>query len=126
MNLAIVLGLYNQGFFSSVQRGSITGPDETYTPTTNANIATRRIWVGLKFRDAQPVLSNMHIVSRPSRKIWMSVSELRDMAEGRKGREMINGLVPGEVCFVGTDRGVMEIRDAIQRRIGGEVLVRAN
>ncbi|CCG80910.1 37S ribosomal protein subunit S8,mitochondrial [Taphrina deformans PYCC 5710] len=126
MNLSIVLGLYRQGFLSSVQRGSINGPDVEYTPTTPENISTRRIWLGLKYRDASPVLSNMHVISKPSRKIWMSVSELKQLVNGQKGREMIKGLVPGEICFVGTDKGVMEIRDAIKRRIGGEVLVRVD
>lgn len=126
MNLSIALGLYRQGFLSSVQRGSLNGPDEIYTPTTPSNVSSRRIWLGLKYRDASPVLSNMHVISKPSRKVWMSVPELQAMVEGRKGREMIKGLVPGEICFIGTDRGVMEIRDAIKRKIGGEVLVRVD
>lgn len=126
MNLSVALGLYLQGFLSSVQRGSIDGPDEVYTPTTPANISTRRLWLGLKYHEASPVLSNMHVVSKPSRKIWMSVSELKLLVEGKKGREMIKGLVPGEICFIGTDKGVMEIRDAIKRRIGGEVLIRVD
>lgn len=126
MNLSIALGLYRQGFLSSVQRGSLTGPDEVYTPTTPSNVSSRRIWLGLKYRDASPVLSNMHVISKPSRKVWMSVPELQAMVEGRKGREMIKGLVPGEICFIGTDRGIMEIRDAIKRKIGGEVLVRVD
>ena len=56
----------------------------------------------------------------------MDVKQLELLARGIKGREMINGLGMGEVCFIGTDRGVMEIRDAIRDRIGGEVLVRAS
>ena len=126
MNLAVAVGLYRQGLLSSVQRGSTDGPDEVYTPTTPSNVSTRRLWLGLKYRDASPVLSNMHVISKPSRKIWMSVSELKELVDGRKGKEMIRGLVPGEVCFVGTDKGVMEIREAIKRHIGGEVLMRAN
>lgn len=102
------------------------GPDEAYTPTTPDNVATRRLWLGLKYRDAEPVLRNMHIISKPSRKIWMGSSELQELVHGRMGKEMVKGLVPGEICFVGTDRGVMEIRDAIKRRIGGEVLLRVS
>lgn len=126
MNLSIALALYKQGFLSSVQRGSTNGPDSEYTPTTPANVSTRRIWLGLKYRDASPVLSNMHVISKPSRKVWMSVSKLKELVDGRKGREMIKGLVPGEICFIGTDKGVMEIRDAVKRRIGGEVLIRVD
>ena len=126
MNLAIAIGMYREGFLSSVQRGSLEGPDEAYTPTTPANVSTRRLWLGLKYRDAAPVLSNMHVISKPSRKIWMSVSELQELVQGKKGREMIRGLVPGEICLIGTDKGVMEIREAIKRRIGGEVLIRAD
>lgn len=126
MNLSIALGLYRQGFLSNVQRGSIDGPDEVYTPTTPSNVSTRRIWLGLKYRDARPVLSNMHVISKPSRKVWMSVKELKEMVNGKRGREMIKPLVPGEICFVGTDKGVMEIREAIKRQIGGEVLIRVD
>lgn len=126
MNLSIALGLYRQGFLSSVQRGSIDGVDKTFTPITTSNISTRRLWLGLKYRDASPVLSNVHVISKPSRKVWMSVHELQLLVEGKKGREMIRGLVPGEICFIGTDKGVMEIRDAIKRRIGGEVLMRVD
>lgn len=126
MNLQIALGLYNQGFLTSVQRGSIQGPDTTFTPITNQNVATRRLWIGLKFRNAQPVLQQMHVVSKPSRKIYMDTKELKLMISGRKGPEMINGLQLGEVCFVGTDQGVLEVREAVERNLGGEVLVRAS
>lgn len=126
MNLAVALGLYREGLLSSVQRGDLQGPDAVYTPTTPENVSTRRLWLGLKYRDARPVLSQCHVVSRPSRKIWMSVSELKELAAGRKGKEMVRGLLPGEVCFVGTDQGVMEVREAIARRIGGQVLIRAS
>lgn len=126
MNLSIALALYRQGFLSSVQRGSVDGIDEKFTPITTSNISTRRLWLGLKYRDASPVLSKAHVVSKPSRKIWMDVKELKQLVEGKKGREMIRGLGPGEICFIGTDRGVMEIRDAIKRRIGGEVLMRVD
>ncbi|BFZ56922.1 hypothetical protein PYCC9005_003972 [Savitreella phatthalungensis] len=88
MNLAVAIGLYKQGLLSSVQRGDLKGPDEVYTATTPENIATRRIWLGLKYRDARPVLNKCHVVSKPSRRIWMSVMELEELAAGKKGKEM--------------------------------------
>ena len=99
MNLAISLGLYRQGFLTGVQRGSVSGPDEVYTPTTPENIATRRLWLGIKYRDASPVLRSMSVISKPSRKIWMGVPELQELVDGRKGKEMVAGLLPGEICF---------------------------
>ncbi len=54
----------------------------------------------------------------------MGVPELQELVDGRKGKEMVAGLLPGEICFVGTDQGVFEVRECIERRIGGEVLVR--
>ena len=56
----------------------------------------------------------------------MSTQQLKILKRGQVGEDMITGLRSGEVCFVGTDRGVFEVSDAIQRNLGGEVLLRAS
>jgi small subunit ribosomal protein S8 len=121
--LSLMLGLQDQGFVSSVTRGDIAGPDTTYTPTTQENIATRRLWLGLKYYDNEPVLSKMSLVSKPTQSIWMGVEALRAIASG-KDCDYVRGLQPGEAIFLGTDRGLFELREAIERQVGGQLLCR--
>ncbi|KAF8245198.1 ribosomal protein S8 [Wilcoxina mikolae CBS 423.85] len=123
--LSIMLGLQDQGFISSVTRGSINGPDKEFVPTTQENIATRRLWLGLKYFDNEPVLSKMSLVSKPTQRIWMGIEGLEKIVQGRS-HEYVEGLQPGEALFLGTDKGVLEAREAIKRRIGGQLLCRAS
>ncbi|OLL25012.1 37S ribosomal protein S8, mitochondrial [Neolecta irregularis DAH-3] len=124
VNLGIAFVLYQQGLISSVQRGSITGPDQEYTPTTQENVATRRIWLGLKYREMHPVIGKMGIVSKPGRRMWMSAEELKRLVIGKRVGT-IHYLQPGEILVVSTDKGILEARDAIRLRVGGEPLCRA-
>ncbi|KAI5818049.1 ribosomal protein S8 [Pyronema omphalodes] len=121
--LKLMLGLQDQGFLSSVTRGSIAGPDETFVPTTQENVATRRLWLGLKYYDNEPVLSEFRLVSKPKQRIWMGVKQLERIVKGEE-EGYVKGLRPGECLFLGTDRGVFEVREAIERRIGGQLLCR--
>ncbi|KAL7275784.1 hypothetical protein RUND412_001263 [Rhizina undulata] len=121
--LAITLGLQQQGFISSVTRGSNLGPDKEYTPTTQENVATRKLWLGMKYLDNEPVLSKMRMVSTPKKKIWMGVQGLEKLVQGNN-HDYVQGLQPGEVMFLCSDRGVFELREAIERRIGGQLLCR--
>ncbi|CAG8434791.1 11749_t:CDS:1 [Ambispora gerdemannii] len=123
MNLAISQVLYNEGFISSVTRGNHIQPDTTYTPTTPENIATRRLWLDLKYRDNKPVLTKMRVVSKGSRKVWMNLGEFASLCRGRRAK-FIAPLQPGEIAIVSTNFGVMEIREAIVLRSGGELLCR--
>ena len=122
--LALMLGLQDQGFLASVTRGSTAGPDPEYTPTTQANVASRRLWLTLKYFDNQPVLSRMALVSLPSQRIWMGVAGLKELALGND-HQYVTGLQPGEVMYLSTDRGFIELREAVQRQIGGQLLCRA-
>ena len=80
--------------------------------------------MGLKYWNNEPVLSKMGMVSKPTRRIWMGVEELRDVAKGvRSGYvEGLRGV--GECLFVSTDRGIMEVRECVERGVGGMVLCR--
>jgi len=121
--LALALGLQDAGFISSVTRGSITGPDEVFVPTVQENVATRRLWLGLKYFDNEPVMSKLSLVSKPTQRIWMGVKGLEEIANGRKF-QYVEGLQPGEALFLSTEKGIFEVRDAIERMIGGQLLVR--
>ncbi|KAJ1820036.1 hypothetical protein LPJ56_001443 [Coemansia sp. RSA 2599] len=125
LNLSVARVLYNQGFVSSVTRGTHLGPDESYTPTTNLNIAERRLWLSLKYYQDQPVLRGMRCVSKPSRKISCNANQLRILASGQPWG-IVKGIIPGEIIIVSTSRGVLEIQDAVKLGLGGMILARAN
>ncbi|KAF8422508.1 ribosomal protein S8 [Tirmania nivea] len=123
--LLIALILQSSGLISSVTRGDLHGPDETYTPTTQANVATRRLWLGLKYYDNQPVMSRLKMVSKPTKRVYMGVAGLKELVMGRDA-EYVAGLEPGEVLVVSTDRGIMEARQAVERLMGGQLLCRVS
>jgi small subunit ribosomal protein S8 len=123
LHLNLTLALQNAGFLSSVTRGDTKGPDTVYTPTTQENVATRRLWVGMKYYDNEPVLSKMSLVSKPKQRIWVGLEELKELAAGRRAA-YVDGLQPGECLFVNTDRGLFEAREAIERGLGGQLLCR--
>lgn len=88
------------------------------------NPALRRLWLGLKYWNNEPVLSHMKMVSKPTRRIWMTARELADVAKGRQ-TGMVHGMRQiGECLYVSTDRGIMEIRECVERGIGGMLLCR--
>ena len=83
--------------------------------------------MGLKYWNNEPVLKEMRMVSRPTKRIWMDVDGLREVVRGRevRGREEVRGLRGvGECLFVSTDRGVLEARECVERKVGGMVLCR--
>jgi ribosomal protein S8 len=66
------------------------------------------------------------MVSKPSRRIELSVKELGRVVRGFRAG-MVQGLVqPGECLFVLTDgEAVVEAREAVERGLGGMALCRA-
>ncbi|KAJ2543162.1 hypothetical protein EV175_005999 [Coemansia sp. RSA 1933] len=124
LNLAVSRVLYNQGFVSSVTRGTHLGLDDTYVPTTNFNVAERRLWLSLKYYQDSPVLRKMSCISKPSRRITCTANQLQTIASGRPW-SIVKGVVPGEIIIVSTSKGVQEIQDAVKDHLGGVLLARA-
>ncbi|KAF9580972.1 hypothetical protein BGW38_002182 [Lunasporangiospora selenospora] len=124
MNLAIANVLYREGFIAGVARGDHVEPDAEYVPTTPDNVATRRLWLDLKYNNDEPVLKRMSAVSKPSKKIVMKVEELQNLASGNRS-QFIKGLQPGEIAILTTTFGILELREALAKGAGGEVLCRA-
>lgn len=128
LNLQVVLGLYREGFLSAVQRGDLQGPDQEYTETTFDNISTRRLWLGMKYREFKPVLHNIHLVSHPNRRVFATHGDLAKLVSG-KPHGKVQPLALGEVMFVrikDKNKTVMEIQEAVRRHLGGEILCRAS
>ncbi|KAL9123489.1 MAG: hypothetical protein Q9217_007076, partial [Psora testacea] len=93
---------------------------------TQANIASRRLWIGLKYYRNRPVLETMRLVSKPTRRVWMGMRDLDGLVKGEK-KGYVRGLRGvGEGLFISTDRGIMEVRECVGRRLGGLVLCRVN
>ena len=66
----------------------------------------------------------MKLISKPTRRIWLTSEELGKITRTREAG-FVKGLTrPGECMFVTTDRGVLEARDCVERRLGGMVLCR--
>lgn len=88
------------------------------------NPALRRLWLGLKYWDNEPVLSRMSLVSKPSQRVWLNSSDIGTIVRGREAG-YVKGLTrPGECLFVSTDRGVLEARECAEKRVGGLLLCR--
>jgi ribosomal protein S8 len=131
MILTLTLALQSAGFLSSVTRGGLTPPPldslATYVaePVTQENIATRRLWLGMKYWNNEPVLSKMSMVSKPTKRVWMDVDGLSKLVRGNDANYVRGLSKPGECLFVSTDRGVLEARECVERKVGGMLLCRA-
>jgi ribosomal protein S8 len=130
MVLRLTLALQQSGFISSVTRGGLVPPPidslSTYVPepVTQENISTRRLWLGLKYWNNEPVLSKMSMVSKPTKRVWMDVEGLGKIVRGRDANYVKGLTKPGECLFVSTDRGVLEARECVERKVGGMLLCR--
>jgi ribosomal protein S8 len=130
MLLTLTLALQSSGFISSVTRGGLTAPPmdalSSYVPepVTQENISSRRLWLGMKYWNNEPVLSKMSMVSKPTKRIWMDVDGLEKIVRGRDAATVKGLTRPGECLFVSTDRGIMEARECVERKVGGMILCR--
>lgn len=72
------------------------------------------------------MLRGMKLVSKPTRRVWMGVPDLMELTRGNQ-MGYVKGLRGvGESMFVTTDRGIMEIRECVERKAGGMLLCRVN
>ncbi|AET40355.1 mitochondrial 37S ribosomal protein uS8m Ecym_5619 [Eremothecium cymbalariae DBVPG len=125
LHLNFAYNLYKHGFLSSLQKGSTKGPDVTQVDVTPDNISTRRLWLGLKYRENKPVLTSCRLISKPNLRIRLSCEDLKKLCSGRSVR-LIKPLQPGELILVKANDDILEINEAISKRTGGEVLCRVN
>jgi small subunit ribosomal protein S8 len=122
--------MHRAGLLSSVTRGGPSPPPQENLlsfsetePVTSANIATRRLWLGLKYWNNAPVMSVVQSISKPRRPVIATVFELERLARGFQAGHN-EGLTVGELLFLTTDKGVLEVREAIEKRTGGLLLCR--
>ncbi|KAL8714614.1 MAG: hypothetical protein Q9220_001562 [cf. Caloplaca sp. 1 TL-2023] len=100
--------------------------DISESTITQANISSRRIWVGLKYWNNEPVLQKMGMVSKPKRRVWMGFREIEALAKGDRSGYVKGLRGVGESMYVTTDRGLLEVRECVEKRTGGMLLCRVN
>ncbi|KAK3074019.1 hypothetical protein LTR53_003915 [Teratosphaeriaceae sp. CCFEE 6253] len=107
---------------------ALRDPDalESSSLITRANRASRRLWLGLKYAPpaSTPVLSKARMVSKPTKRIWLDSRALGSVARGSHAGQVKGLGRVGEIMVVSTDRGVMEVRECVERGVGGMVLCR--
>lgn len=130
-NLRLALAMHRAGLLASVTRGGPRPPPPELLssaetePVTSANVATRRIWVGLKYWNNEPIIRSVVPISKPSRLVTATLPQLSKVARGFPSGPL-KGLTLGETMFLSTDRGVLEVREALERKVGGLVLCRVS
>ncbi|OTB02691.1 hypothetical protein M426DRAFT_322449 [Hypoxylon sp. CI-4A] len=130
-NLSLALALHRAGFLSFVTRGGPYPPDpETVAtfepePLTTANVARQRLWVGLKYNagSGDPVFRNMTPITTPKRPVTAQLGALERLARGLDAHPH-RGLNLGECIMLTTSLGTLEVREAIERKVGGLLLCR--
>ena len=124
LHLQVALGLYREGFISSIQKGSTTGPDLKPVEVTPDNISSRRLWLGLKYLNNQSVIRDFSLVLNPGRKVNLTPTEIKALASGLPVR-FIKPLQPAECIFVRTPADeVLEVQEAAKKDLKGMVLCR--
>ncbi|THH21004.1 hypothetical protein EW146_g463 [Bondarzewia mesenterica] len=125
-NLGILSILFRTGFLTSITRGTIDAPSPEAFNATSA--AQRRIWAELKYRNDRPVLERMELISKPSKRVFMEIGEIRRICTGRRA-QTVKPLGMGEIAVVRTknkEHEWLEAREALQLHLDGEVVCRAN
>ena len=139
----ILLAMQRSGFLSGVTRGGPKPPD-ILTPTdmphanseeameeakvTQENVATRRLWVGLKYWNQLPVLRAVKSISKPKRKITMKLPDMTKIVHGKNVGEVRGSVESWRVhiyadrCWLfGDARGAGETQRRIANVQGGVI-----
>ncbi|SPO06133.1 related to MRPS8 - mitochondrial ribosomal protein, small subunit [Cephalotrichum gorgonifer] len=130
-NLNLSIALHRAGYLSSITRGGPSPPDpetaatQAPEPVTHANVATRRLWLGLKYWDGKPVMAKLKPISTPKRLVTIKLDGLQRIVRGLTAKEL-PGLTLGESLFLSTDIGVLEAREAVERNRGGLLLCKVS
>lgn len=130
-NLLFSLALHRSGLVSSVTRAGPKppSPEQLLTfeaePVTSSNVSSRRIWLGLKYIDNEPVMRSLNAITRPKRPINLQLKALERVSRGFESG-YVDGLKMGECLFLATSLGVLEIREALEKKVGGLILCRVS
>jgi len=121
-NRSILGLLLKHGFVSSVNYGDESMSDPA--AFQKASTSSKRIWAGLKYRNDRPILGDIQLISKPSKRVIISHEELIRLLSGRRA-QFIKPVGLGEIALLKTAQGWMDGREAVSKGLGGELTVRA-
>lgn len=125
---AMGLTIPNQTYAPPPSHPSLMDPSDLETEglVTQANRSSRRLWLGMKYWDGLPVLRKARMISKPTKRYYLTAKEIGDLCRGRgAARNEVRPLSQvGEIMAVVTKRGVLEARECVERGYGGLVLCR--
>lgn len=98
MKLSICDVLKKEGYISDYQKKEIDSKPQ--------------IEIKLKFVGKNPMISNIKRISKPGRRVYLSVSEIKKKSRNRLG-----------IGLLSTSSGIITYKEAIAKKIGGEALV---
>ena len=110
--------LYDFGFIQHVCHGSQEKPYD----------GKSHLWIQLKYTpQLEPVLNNINLISKPSRRVFATKEELITLTSGRVTHRLkslgLGRMLPGQVMLVNTNKlGVIELFEAVEKETGGEVM----
>ncbi|KAK3719447.1 hypothetical protein LTR37_004305 [Vermiconidia calcicola] len=87
---------------------------ETEGVVTQANRASRRLWLGLKYWDGQPVLKKAKMLSKPTKRIWLTSKELGGLTRGYQAAK--GEVKPANRRFTGRGRFAVDSEVAQRKR----------
>lgn len=117
--------LHDEGFLSQMAVGDTKGPfraGHDFTLMTPDNVAERKLWLDLKYYVGEPVLRELKLVSKPSRKVYASALDLANVAEAKSANSLVKKQALGQVTIIKTPYGIVELKEALKLKTGGEVL----
>jgi ribosomal protein S8 len=82
------------------------------------------LWLGLKYWQNESVLGKVKMVSKPTRRVNIDVEGLRKVVCGKESGGVAGLRSPGESLFLSTDKGILEARECVEKKLGGLVLCR--
>jgi small subunit ribosomal protein S8 len=115
-NKQIATILYQEGLVQQVQEGSV------YGPLVDSKLSEKRIWIDLKYRNGEPALVKMGCISKPSRRIFCSPEEARLICAQASKNALLKNQTLGQITILNTPYGIVEMKTALQKGVGGEVL----
>ncbi|KAI4146639.1 MAG: hypothetical protein LQ341_002028 [Variospora aurantia] len=116
----------DSSYSSSSSFSSSSSSSNDQPAITQSNVSSRRLWVGLKYWNNEPVLHKMGMVSKPTRRVWVGFRDIEALARGDRSGYVRGLRGIGESMYLTTDRGIMEVREAVERKTGGMLLCRVN
>lgn len=116
--------LLRQGLISSLSLGSPSSPDPS--SFSSLSLPDRRLWVSLKHRNGQPVLRRLALVSKGSKRVFVTRDELGRLLTGRRAKH-VPGVGLGEFFVVRCEETgeYAEGWEAWRKGLGGELICRA-